>query len=354
MREDERLSLQDEHDATIAQLLTHLQQLRRSVPVNYQLKADLKERLLQRMKELEINQQDTLHAQLRRKRRVAWWLSGAIALTLASALGIWTSSPLKVTEPALLTMSTPSAAEQVDINPDGSYIAYVSADARIYMKSLEEKGKEGKVGLPHDTGTYQSLSWANNNQQLAVVEQKGPLSRLWLVDLASPGIHTSSRLLKEESGAVFRVPAWSPANDQIAYAKVVSGKEELWITSTVSFHERKLTEGGQPEWSPDGRQIAFVKGGSVSVIELATGNITALGTGSWPSWQSDDRLTYTTREGRLAEVQMDAHPPVTTLVPVGNLSNEKLVRANWAADKKHLLLAHQTDEQPTLVFSLAR
>ncbi len=354
MREDKRLPAYDEHDTTIAQLLTHLQQLRRSVPINYQLKAELKERLLQRMKELDINQHVTLHAQLRRRRRVVWWLSGAIALTVAAVLGIWTSSTLNVHEPAILTMPSLSAADQVDINPDGTYIAYVSPDAKIHTKPLESDGKEGKIGLPTVIGTYQSVSWANNNRQLAVVEQHGSLSRLWLVDMTEPGVHNSSRLLKEEKDAQFRSPSWSPANDQIVFTKVVNGVEQLWVNSTVSLQERKLTEGSQPNWSPDGSHIAFVKDGSISVLELASGSITAVGNGSWPSWQSADRLTYTTRDGMLAEVKLDVQPPVTTLLSVANLSTEKLVRASWAADKKHLLLAQQKDDEQQLVFSLAR
>jgi TolB protein len=353
MRDDERFPVYDEHDSTIAQLLSHLQQLRRSVPINYELKAELKQKLLQRMKELETHQHHSL-AHTRRKRRVVWWLSGgSVALTLAAAFGIWTSSTLHVTHPAVLIMPSPSAVEQVDINPDGTWIAYVSLDAKIHTKALNQDGREGNFGLPSGPGSYQSLAWANNNRQLIVVEQQGSRSRLWLVEMEQPGVPISSRLLKEENNAEIRSPAWSPGDDQVLYTKVENGVEELWVSSTISLQERKLAEGSQPSWAPDGQRIAFVKDGAVSVMDLGTNDITSLGTGMWPSWQNDERLTYTTADGKLAEVELNIQPPVTSLLTVSKLPNQKLLRANWAADKKHLLLAQQAKEQG-VVFSLAR
>lgn len=97
MRDDERSLTNESPDNTIAQLLTHLQQLRRSVPINYQLKTDLKEKLLQRMRELDLLHSSQPHAHTRRKRRIVWWLScGAIALSLAVILGVWSGQSLEV------------------------------------------------------------------------------------------------------------------------------------------------------------------------------------------------------------------------------------------------------------------
>jgi len=353
MRDDKRFPVYDEHDTTVADLLGHLQQLRRSVPVNYQLKAELKQKLLQRMKDREEFELHTL-TPTEKKRRLVWWLwSGAVALSLAAALGIWNCHSLFIQRGAVLTIPAPSSVDMVDIRPDGSSLAYLSTDANIHMISLEKGSKSVIIDLPSGSGTYQSLAWAHNSRQLAIVEQADSLSRLWLVEVAQPGVSSSMRLLKEEKHVQFHSPAWSPGDDQVVFTKRVNGKEELWVCSTVSFQERKLTEGGQPSWSPDGQRIAFVKEGIVSILDLRSKSVTPFGPGGWPSWRHEARVTYT-QDGKLLEARLHEQPPVTTELAVKRMSAEKLLRANWAANQEHLLLAQQADPEQGVVFSVAR
>jgi TolB protein len=63
---------------------------------------------------------------------------------------------------------------------------------------------------------------------------------------------------------------------------------------------KRLTRGDQPAWSPDGRQIAFIRRGSVFVVgaDGRGGRRLTRGTGaSWPAWSPDGRrIAYT--EGR--------------------------------------------------------
>jgi TolB protein len=354
MRDDDRYSVNDSRDATIAQLLAHLQLLRRSVPVNYQLKEELKEKLLQRMKEMERHKQHSQLAQNLRKRRIAWWLSGGtVAIALAAVFAVWSSTDVKVRESSLLSLSGPMAVEQVDINANGSYLAYVAKDEKIHAMPLTDKAKEEMFGLPSIKGRYHALAWAHNNRQLAVVEKLDASTRLWVVDVPRDGAQNSSRLIKEESNVEYRSPDWSPDNERIAYTKIIGGVEEIWVSSTLSLREQKLTEGSQPEWSPDGKLLAFVKQGSVSLMDLESGKVTPLGAGAWPSWNSAQTLTYTTPDGRLAEVRLDVQPPETKLMSIAKLSDDKLVRATWATDQKHLLLSQQSERENVIVISLA-
>jgi TolB protein len=350
MRDNERPDTDEFHDTTIAQLLTHLQQLRRAVPVNYRLKAELKEKLLQRMKELDANRTSAA-PKLRIKRRKVWWLaSGVIALTLAALIGFWGQDSIKMIQPSFVTVPLKGSVEQVDLNSRGDRVAFVAEDAKLYTRSITDASEKENYQLPKSEGKYNALAWSYSDERIALIEQIDGTSRLWMLDVPKNGLH-SSRLLREEKGVTYSTPSWAPNNTEIAYTRVANGKAEIWVNSTVSFQERKITEGTQPDWAPDGNQLAFVDGGTVSILNLATGETKPLGQGEWPSWQSTDRLTYTTAEGKLVQVRLDVEPSETDELAVPHAPGEKLVRANWAKNGKDLLIAHETKQM--FVFSIA-
>ncbi|MGG1661244.1 TolB family protein [Brevibacillus sp. NRS-1366] len=354
MREEDQNPQGYDDEQTVPMLLTHLKRLRRSVPVNYQLKSDLKKQLLQRIKELEA-QKKTSDVSVSQGRRnlIRVGLATLMVSIAFVSYGWWTKDAVSVREHHLLTLPAESSAEQVDLDATGTQIAYISQSSVLRTLSLDKDQKPLTVKLPPTEGKYIALSWANHGKSIAVVEQQQQQSRLWIVNLPDVYNLGSSRLLKEEEGVLYESPNWSQNDDTIAYSRTKNGVQEIWVSSTVSFQEWKLAEGSQPKWSPDGRFLSFMNDNEIHVMEMRTGKITVLGKGQWPSWSTDTQLTYTTPEGKLTEILLDEQPTVTREVTLFNRSSEKLIRANWSAKGKQLLLISHNEEPEALVISLA-
>ncbi|MED4780869.1 hypothetical protein [Brevibacillus choshinensis] len=355
MNEQDQHPRKREEEQTVASLLSHLQQMRRAVPVNYQLKADLKKQLLQRMKELDQQNRESMAVPASGKRK-KWMRILASTILLGITIGTyswWEKDMLAIEKHSILSLPKQTTEEQIDIDPSGTQVAYIAPHAVIRTLSLDQKKNPVTIALPPTKGEYGALSWANHSQQVTVIEQLEGQSRIWIVDMPDPNNMSSSRLLKEEDQVKYHSPTWSPNDETIAYTRVKNGVEEIWMSSTVSFQEWKMAEGSQPEWSPDGRFLAFVKAGSIQVMEIRTGRISVLGEGEWPSWNGDVTLTFTTPSGNLVEAQVDEEPVVARELGLLRFSGDQVVRGNWAAEGKQLLLVHHDEQPDALVISLA-
>jgi hypothetical protein len=96
-------------------------------------------------------------------------------------------------------------------------------------------------------------------------------------------------------------PAWSPDGQWIAFTSsrgtAGPGRGSIWIMRADGSAKRQLTvhpDNGfdlSPSWSPDGQHIAFQRGG-ISIVTVATGEVTNLGLPgqpTQPSWSPDGR-----------------------------------------------------------------
>jgi Tol biopolymer transport system component len=81
-------------------------------------------------------------------------------------------------------------------------------------------------------------------------------------------------------------PDWSPDGKTIAYRRV----DGIWLLELETMEKQFLTEGMLPDWSPDGKKIAYVKNDDIHVIDIESKQITRLT--DWrscysPSWSPD-------------------------------------------------------------------
>lgn len=84
-------------------------------------------------------------------------------------------------------------------------------------------------------------------------------------------------------------PVFSPDGDTILYTSLRKGIRQLWTIDRKGKNGKKLCNGCQADWSPDGTSIVFVRDGQVYTRVLATGKETLVSPPMWeqcgfPAW----------------------------------------------------------------------
>jgi TolB protein len=87
---------------------------------------------------------------------------------------------------------------------------------------------------------------------------------IWTMD--SDG---SAREQLTRGGGERHYPEWSPRGTRVAYTVIARGRESVWVMRADGHRRRRLTSGSMPAWSPDGRRIAFERGGRIYVMDAA-------------------------------------------------------------------------------------
>jgi Tol biopolymer transport system component len=145
-------------------------------------------------------------------------------------------------------------------------------------------------------------------------------SNIWRLDLAQvsgAGVSSEpalSRVIASTYGD--SQPEYSPDGKHIAFQSDRSGDVEIWIANSDGSSSRQLTRlraqiSGYPRWSPDGKYIVFHSRPSgyanLYIANVQTGSYRALTTGtannSAPSWSHDGKWIYFVSEPH-AETQI--------------------------------------------------
>ncbi len=83
--------------------------------------------------------------------------------------------------------------------------------------------------------------------------------RIWLKQLGSGGEVPITQ-------GPDHTPRMSPDGSMIVFSHNEAGKSWICRSAVVGGEMRRLAEGRSPDWSPDGKQIVFVRGSSISTV----------------------------------------------------------------------------------------
>ena len=209
--------------------------------------------------------------------------------------------------------SSPNGAVSPAISPDGSLLAYTSYQTGFPVVMMVDLGGGMERQLASTPGANSGVAFAPEDRRAALTMSFLGNPEIFVVDLgthnaicitestgapASPTWHPGGELLmfaSDENGSGSQLyvvdvgsesaanhwpagyrfvtdPEWSPDGKQIAYTAKLAGDWAVVIKPYEGGRARVLRRGGaqHPTWSPDGKSIAYVQSGQLWVHDLET------------------------------------------------------------------------------------
>jgi DNA-binding winged helix-turn-helix (wHTH) protein/Tol biopolymer transport system component len=237
-----------------------------------------------------------------------WWLaSGAAAIVLVLVglkLGL-----LLGQHPAAQIHSTRLTANPDDdrvrtaaISRDGKYLAFAD-ETGFYLRQIDT-GETHNVALPQSFLVH-SASWFPDSVHMVVsLAAAGQMPSLWEISV----LGGAARKLSDEGYG----PAVSPDGAQVAFLKGREARGQIWVMAADGAEPRKLAgeQGdmfGSLAWSPTGDKVAYTRAhlmyghgiqGVIEVLDLKAGQqpytlLSAPNLEGALEWTADNRLIYT-------------------------------------------------------------
>ena len=207
------------------------------------------------------------------------------------------------------------------LSPDGSQIVFLSErdgySVDVFLADVKSGTIVRKLLSTATDPHFDSIqfiesagAWDRDGRRFALATVRDGIAMLTIFDM--PGGAVSREIPVPGVDEIF-TPTWSPAGDEIALSALRGGASDLYILTLKTGAVRALTSDLyadlQPNWSPDGRQIAFV-------TDRFTSSLDALTFGSY----------------RLASVD----PASAVIRELPSIEGTKNIDPHWSADGEQL------------------
>lgn len=182
---------------------------------------------------------------------------------------------------------------RADVRPEPVSDLSVSRDGRrlIFTSARYFQGYDNIYTLPTSGGVPEPVTFNDavietgpdlsaDGRTLAFFARTRRGTRIYLKDIESPTAWPRALLPDPEHGE--RYPVFSPDGRRLAFSR----GGDIWVTDVNDPAPRRIIEGayaggnGSPVWSPDGSRIAFTTDRSgfsqVGVVDVASGTVTPI------------------------------------------------------------------------------
>ena len=139
-------------------------------------------------------------------------------------------------------------------------------------------------------------------------------------------------------------PVFSPDGASVLFTSTRGGKTGLWRMGADGSKPRRICDGDQGEWAPDGRRIVFRRADRIVIRDLAAGKERTISGADWqcgqPAWSPDGKSVAMAvmRRGRNAVYIV----PAGGGTPVKVYDRKGACEPHWSPDGKVLVYETET------------
>jgi TolB protein len=191
------------------------------------------------------------------------------------------------------------------LSHDGMKIAYTSYKSGYPDVYLVDLASGSRTRIAYYPGINSGPSFSPDDSTLALTLSKDGNPEIYTISL---GGSIENRITRTRGGETS--PSWSPTGDRLVYSSDDHGTPQLFISSATGVSDMDQLYTGnsyctKPDWSPDGKSIAFTARISgqfeVGLFDLASreGHLVTTDGGQDPAWTRDSRHLVYSNHGRL-------------------------------------------------------
>ncbi|TML16024.1 MAG: hypothetical protein E6G31_02880 [Actinobacteria bacterium] len=248
---------------------------------------------------------------------------------------------------------TSSAAEdeaEPAWSPDGTSIAFATATRDVCPPRPCPKWSV-RVVHPDGTGLREVAAggrdarWSPNGRRLVLETDIDPYQEAESISVArlAGGV---DKVVK--TAGVVAHPVWS-RDGRLAFLWDRGGGADLYVSRADGRARRRVAKNAEaPEWSPSGRQIAFVTLARLKIVRVRTRGVRSVARAEGFAWSRSGRRLALFREepGRIAVVKPDGRAFRVVEKISGELDASWLGPWTWSRDGSTLLYAARVEQSP--------
>jgi hypothetical protein len=171
--------------------------------------------------------------------------------------------------------------------------------------------------VPASSGRGEDARSAGLSGVFLVCKEYGTVRGTFLISVGGSDITRLNYLFGEGVD-----PRLSPIDDRVLYTSTRGGTPGVWTMDRQGQQQKKVCDGDQGDWYPDGERILFRRQGQILARSLDSGREAVL---SPAGWQSCSSAACCPDGQRMLFVTHDAGKAAIWLITPGNLEPKRLV-----------------------------